>query len=82
MLPITHLDGADVLVIDSRGRHVPAVDEVRLEPGDVVLAVTPGAHAWLQDFVSLAPQQPIACAIRSRDGQHLHYCGAVRVVAA
>jgi hypothetical protein len=82
MLAIKHLDGADVIVTDSRGRHVPAVDEVRIEPGLAVLAVHTGAHAWLQDIVSRAPEQPISCAIRSRDGQLLHHCGEVRVVCA
>lgn len=83
MLLITHLDGADVVVTDSRGRPVPAVDEVRLEPGlAAVVAVKIGAYAWLQKLVSLGPEQPLACAIRSRDGQHLHHYGAVRVVCA
>jgi hypothetical protein len=79
MLTITHLDGADVVVTDSLGRPVPAVDEVRLEPGLAVVAVHPGAYAWLSDLASLAPEQSVSCTIRSRDG-HLHHWGAVRVV--
>jgi hypothetical protein len=78
VLPIMHLDGSDVVVIDSHGQRVPAVDEVRVEPGLAVVAVNKGAHAWLQALAQ-APGDSLACAIRSRSG-HLHHMGAVRVV--
>jgi hypothetical protein len=77
MLHMTHLDGADVVVIDSHGRYVPDVDEVRIEPGYAVVAVSGGALGWLQDLLANA-DETLTCAIRSRDGQ-LHHCGAVRV---
>jgi hypothetical protein len=78
MLPMTHLDGADVVVIDSHGRHVPGVDEVRVEPGYAVVSVRHDAREWLQDLFANA-EASVDCAIRSRDG-HLHHFGAVRVV--
>jgi len=78
MMHVSHWDGADVVVIDSHGRQVPGVDEVRVEPGLAVVAVRTAARGWLQDLLSNA-EEPLACAIRSRDGQ-LHHCGAVRVV--
>lgn len=82
MLPITHLDGADVIVMDSLGRAVPAVVEVRIEPGVAVVAVNTGARAWLEELLSRSPVPSIELAIRSRDGQRLHHYGAVRVVCA
>ena len=77
MLPMDHLDGSEVVVIDAHGRHVPAVDEVRIEPGIVVVAVKRGARAWVETLLH-APNELLECAIRSRSGQ-LHHCGAVRI---
>jgi hypothetical protein len=82
MLPITHLDGADVIVMDFLGRPVPSVVEVRIESGVAVVAVNTGARAWLQDLLSRTPEPAREFAIRSRDGQRLHHYGAVRVVCA
>ena len=79
MLPITHLDGSDVVVIDSLGQQVPAVDEVRVEPGLAVVAVNTGARDWLHALLAHGADEPLECAIRSRRGE-LHHCGAVRVV--
>jgi len=70
MVSITHLDGADVVVIDARGRRVPAVDEVRLEPGTAWVAVRfDRARAWCSSLRDLAPEEALACAIRTHDGQ-------------
>ena len=77
MLLMDHLDGSEVAVIDAHGRHVPAVDEVRIEPGIVVVAVKRGARAWLESMLR-EPDEFLECAIRSRSGQ-LHHCGAVRI---
>jgi hypothetical protein len=74
----THYDGSDVIVIDSHGQRVPAVDEVQLEPGLARVFVTQGARAWLHAVLQ-APDESLACAIHSRTGE-LHHCGAVRVV--
>lgn len=79
MLPIKHLDGADVVVIDAHGQRVPAVDEVRVEPGLAVVAVNEGGRAWLQAVLAQGPYETMDCAIRSRAGQ-LHHWGAVRLV--
>lgn len=78
MLTMTHWDGADVVVIDSRGRHVPAVEEVRVEPGFAVVSVTVDAHGWVQDLLAQSPNEPLAAVIRSLDGQ-LQHEGAIRV---
>jgi len=80
MLTITHLDGSDVIVIDSHGQRVPAVDEVHVEPGFVEVFVRAnGARRWLRSVLAQAPGEPLACAIHSRSGK-LHHEGAVRVV--
>lgn len=77
MTRITHLDGADVVVIDALGRVVPAVDEVRLEPGSAWISVRyERARAWCSSLRALAPEAPLACAIRTNDGQ-LHWHGPV-----
>jgi hypothetical protein len=77
VLPMNHLDGTQVVVIDSHGRHVPAVDEVRIEPGIAVVAVKKGARAWVQSMLR-EPNELLECAIHSLSGQ-LHHCGAVRI---
>lgn len=77
MNAITHLDGSDVVVIDARGRRVPAVDEVRLEPGAAWVAVRyDRARAWCSSLRELAPEETLACAIRTNDGQ-LRWSGPV-----
>ena len=78
MVSITHLDGADVFVIDAYGRPVPAVDEVRVELDRAVVAVQHDAvgAGWL----ALASEVMPACAIHSRDGSRLHWHGPVRIV--
>lgn len=77
MNSITHLDGADVVVTDARGRLVPAVDEVRLEPGSAWVAVRYAhARAWCSSLREHAPEETLACAIRTTDG-HLHWSGPV-----
>jgi hypothetical protein len=76
-MSITHLDGADVVVIDARGWVVPEVDEVRLEPGRAWISVRyEKAHAWCSSLRELAPEEPLACAICAIDG-HLHWSGPV-----
>lgn len=75
MVSITHLDGADVVVFDAHGRRVPAVDEVRVEPDRVVVALH--AQGWSQAHCELAAD---SVAIHSaRDGR-LHWRGPVRLV--
>jgi hypothetical protein len=78
MLSPTHFDGSDVIVIDSNGQRVPAVDEVQLEPGLARIFVNKAARTWLRTMLR-APDESLACAIHSRTGE-LHHCGAVRVV--
>jgi hypothetical protein len=80
MMLLTHLDGADVVVIDSHGRYVPAVEQVRVEPGLAVVSVTAAARAWLRDLLEHAANEPLACAVHSVADGHLHHCGATRVV--
>lgn len=77
MLDRTHLDGADVFVFDAHGRSVPAVDEVRIEPGLAVVAVQlEAACSW---WLALNPEETLACVIRSaRDGS-VHWRGPVRL---
>jgi hypothetical protein len=65
------------VVIDAHGRRVPAVDEVRIEPGIAVVAVKRGARAWVESVLR-EPDELLECAIRSRSGL-LHHCGAVRI---
>ena len=77
MVSITHWDGSDVVVVDGRGRRVPAVDEVRLEPGAAWVAVRyDRARAWCSSLRELAPDAPLSCAIRTVDGQ-LRWSGPV-----
>jgi hypothetical protein len=82
-MDIEHLDGSDVLVIDARGRRIPAVDEVRVEADRAVVVLRPDALAslWASiNEVSYADTWP--CTIRSRDGRRLHWHGPVRVACA
>jgi len=79
MLPITHLDGSDVLVIDDRGHQVPAV-QVRIEPGFAVVSVDTSARAWLSGVMARSPQDTLAGAVLAAGDGHLHHCGAMRVV--
>jgi hypothetical protein len=81
MVEMTHLDGADVVVIDARGQQVPAVDEVRLEPDRAVVAVFAGAGEWLQSLALSGPDATLACAIHARDGR-LYWRGPVRLAYA
>ena len=75
MLQLTHLDGADVVVLDSNGRSLPAIDEVRVEPDRAVVAVQ---ARRVPRNIALEVTQ--TCAIHSaRDGR-LHWRGPVRVV--
>lgn len=75
MVSIKHLDGADVVVFDADGRRVPAVDEVRVEPDRVVVALQ--SKIWSQGQRALSPEM---IAIHSaRDGR-LHWRGPVRLV--
>lgn len=75
MLSITHLDGADVVVLDAHGRRVLAVDEVRVEPDRVVVALQ--SETWSHACRELAAD---SVAIHSaRDGR-LHWRGPVRLV--
>jgi hypothetical protein len=80
MMHYTHLDGSDVVVFDSHGRQVPAVDEVRVEPGFAVVSVNAGALAWLRDLLEREPNETLAGAIHSATDGHMHHCGALRVV--
>jgi hypothetical protein len=76
-MSITHLDGADVVVTDALGRVVPAVDEVRLEPGCAWIAVRyENAQVWCSSLRELAQEEPLTCAIHTNDG-HLHWRGPV-----
>jgi len=75
MLPLTHLDGSDVVVTDDRGHQVPAI-EVRVEPGIAVIAVDAGARDWLRDLLRRAPHETLVGAVRSVIDGHLHHCGA------
>lgn len=72
---IKHLDGADVVVFDAEGRRVPAVDEVRVEPDRVVVALQ--SETWSRGHRELSAA---TIAIHSaRDGR-LHWRGPVRLV--
>lgn len=77
--PIAHLDGADVIVIDSRGCQVP-VDEVRVEPGVAVVAVDASSSAWLHDLLSRPCNETLHGAVYSVFDGRLHHRGALRVV--
>ena len=82
MNAITHLDGADVVVIDVRGRKVPAVGEVRVEADRAVVAVREAARPWLRSILrTSAPDATLACAIFSRDGRE-YWRGPVRLAFA
>lgn len=82
MNTITHLDGADVIVIDVHGQRVPAVGEVRLEPDRAVVVVRhQEAGAWLEARLHFAPDELMACAICSPDGR-VHWQGPVRLACA
>lgn len=75
MRSITHWDGADVFVLDARGRCVAAIDEVLVEPDRAVIAVKASAVVNV-----LTEVDPLSCAIHSaRDGR-LHWHGPVRFV--
>lgn len=75
MTSITHWDGADVVVLDARGRCLAAIDEVRVEPDRAVVALH--AARISHDLVRIDAQ---SCAIHSvRDGR-LHWHGPVRFV--
>ena len=78
MTCITHLDGSDVIVIDELGRRVPAVDEVRLEPGRApwIAVRYDRAQAWCCSLRELSHDRTLACAIRSIDGR-VHWTGPV-----
>lgn len=76
-----HLDGADVLVIDSRGRQVPAVGEVQLEPDRAFVAVQSAARAWWRALALAGPDATLAWEIYSRDGR-LRWCGPVHLASA
>ena len=78
MLPIAHLDGADVIVFDSRGCQV-RVDEVRVEPGFAVVAVDANSSVWLRDLLSRPCDETLAGAIYSVFDGRLHHRGAIRV---
>jgi len=80
MMPFTHLDGSDVVVTDARGRRVPAVEAVRVEPGIAVVSVTAGARAWVQELLAYAPDEPLAGVIHSLADGQLRHQGALRVV--
>jgi hypothetical protein len=76
---ITHLDGADVVVIDLRGHYVPAIDEVRLEADRACVAVhfdNEAAQSWYATLRELPADAEFSCAIESRDGR-VHYHGPV-----
>jgi hypothetical protein len=75
MVSVTHLDGADVVVLDSHGRRVPAVDEVRVELDRAVVALQ--SETWSQSFRELAAE--IIAIHSARDGR-LHWRGPVRLV--
>jgi hypothetical protein len=78
MMPITHLDGGNIDVIDSHRRRVPAVVVVRVEPGIAYVTVDAAAAAdWLEEL-QRDPSETLDCAIKSHSGQ-LHYCGAAHV---
>jgi hypothetical protein len=77
MLSMTHLDGADVVVVDCEGRQVPSVTEVRVEPDRAFVAVSHSARAWWQALRERAPQE-LALVIRSRDGR-LDWSGPVHL---
>jgi hypothetical protein len=75
---MTHLDGSDVVVMDAQGRHLPSVEEVRLDYDRAVIAVSDVTACLHALKLSLEDDGP-ACAIRSaRDGR-LHWCGPVRL---
>jgi hypothetical protein len=75
MTSIDHWDGADVVVVDARGRFMAAIDEVRVEPDRAVVAL----HASRVPR-ELIPIDTPSCAIHSaRDGR-LHWHGPVRFV--
>ena len=76
-----HWDGADVVVIDSRGRQVPAVAEVQLEPDRAFVAVHRAARAWWRSIALCGPDATMECEIYSRDGRS-HWCGPVRLASA
>lgn len=74
-----HIDGSNVLVMDVRGRCVPAVAEVRVEYDRAVVAVEQGAHAFIISLMQeLAEDDTWSCTIRSRDGQ-VHWQGPARI---
>jgi hypothetical protein len=75
-----HLDGADVVVIDSLGRPVPSVGEVQLEPDRAFVAVHHAARAWWRSVALAGPESTLACEIYSRDGR-LRWCGPVRLAS-
>ena len=78
MLSMTHWDGADVFVVDSHGRPIPEVSEVRVEPDRAVVAVRQSSLHWWRDLQRAAPEQELAVDIRSRDGL-LRWSGPVRL---
>lgn len=79
MLPLTHLDGSDVVVIDDHGHQVPAV-EVRIEPGFAVVSVGSSARTWLSGVLARSPDDTLAGAVLAAGDGHMHHCGAMRVV--
>jgi hypothetical protein len=78
MLPLMHLDGCDVVVIDHHGHEVRAV-EVRLEPGLAVVAVDPSERDWLQALLRRASHETLAGSVHAVSDGHLHHCGALRL---
>jgi hypothetical protein len=58
-----------VVVFDARGRQVPAVEEVQLEPDRAFVAVHSAASGWWRSVAQTGPDATLACEIYSRDGR-------------
>lgn len=77
MARITHLDGADVVLLDELGRPLPAVDEVRVEPDRAWIALhVEAAREWC---LAVGANQVPACAIHSAHDGRLHWRGPVQL---